>query len=538
MYFSKSLSYEVYTPPEPPADPGLVSYGYLVERLKPSYEKEKTVLYGHIDRLVVQNKDCDEKYEYVKTDGCGSCGNCPCTCHKQHHGGKLSKLFSRGSHDVTDFRYDKTIGRVRKKRFVPNLKNNKKNVNYNKKYRSADDDTLLQLSFFKKTPFAPKPKTDPCASYKYTSCGRRGPDCPECYNCTCVPVKDAHHHNKDMDEMVSAALDSNFVIPDKYDPIMRQEVSVEPLQYTDQSMADYQRLTKILQQQTDLDPKYMGGLMSPPPAKQTQELIKLLIDLVDSKQDVRAYQQSNSFQNPHDWMYVVDTDSPAYKVGKQQYLDILPLNQLEHHQKVNYIDDRPKVNLQMPAREPPKPLYGKIDTAAELYKTFQQHSPISVQQLLVPVNQILDVQAKNQVKDEKRLEKFLKVFKVRRNAEIIENKTLSNSKNTPSRNHMPTELGDEENYTNKLNNLYRKYKNILKDIENQKVPSQTPTTRILKVIKSDDTKFSKNKTLPKFVVLKQDSGVLLGDEEASKASSKELDSEFSERYDDDGEFVS
>lgn len=540
--FSQSYSYDVYTPPEPPAHPGLSAHGYHVEQLKPLPAQEPAVLFGHIDRVVVQNKDCDEKVEYPKTDGCGACGNCPCNCHTRNQGGKLSDYLTRGNSDIIILRYDKSNkpkGRVRKKRFLSKLKTDKNKIDNSniKKYRSTDDDTtLLQLSFLKKLPKLKKPVVDECGAYHYKSCGHRSTNCPECYNCTCLPIKNSH---TDMDELVSAALDPNFVIPDKYDPIMRQEVSSEPNQYTDQSKADYQRLTEVLQQRSRMDPGYAGGLISPPPAKQTQEMLELLIDLMDNKQDVKAYKQSKTFQNPHDWMYVVDTDSLAYKVGQNQYMDVLPLNQLEHHNKVKYIDNRPRFGIQLPAREPPKPLYGQIDNVAELYKTFKQNSPVSIQELIAPVNKILDFQAKQQVEDEKRKESLLKAFKVKRDTRLSDrNKTL-NSIDQPTRRRPPW----NQTAVEVIDNLYQKYIKILNQIEQQEALSQEPQTQkfVLKVKKEDKSKLPEKKEPPNFVVLKEDSGILLGDEVPSSQladNSFESESETSDQVDENYEFIS
>lgn len=200
--FSQSYTYDVYTPPEPPAQPDLSAYGYHVEKIKPSPVHEPTILFGHIDRVVVQNKDCVEKVEHPRTDGCGACGNCPCNCHTRNQEVKPFDFFTRDNSDVIILRYDKNNknkGRVRKKRFISQLKIDKNNLdsNYNKKYyRSADDDTtLLQMSFLKRLPSLKKPVVDECGAYHYKSCGHRSPTCPECYNCTCLPIRDSHHNH-------------------------------------------------------------------------------------------------------------------------------------------------------------------------------------------------------------------------------------------------------------------------------------------------------------------------------------------------------
>uniref|UniRef100_A0A336MKF2 CSON003016 protein n=1 Tax=Culicoides sonorensis TaxID=179676 RepID=A0A336MKF2_CULSO len=98
----QSYNYDVYSPPEPPADPALSSYQYIVESVKPAAERQPAVLYGHVDRLVVPSEDCGEPKESPKpvVHGCGACGNCPCNCNsrtqtkKVESSGRLSDIFS------------------------------------------------------------------------------------------------------------------------------------------------------------------------------------------------------------------------------------------------------------------------------------------------------------------------------------------------------------------------------------------------------------------------------------------------------------
>lgn len=523
FYFRQIYSYDVYSPPDPPAPQDPSFHNYHVEQLVPLHVNEPNVIYGHVDRVVMQNKDCEEKKVHPKTDGCGACGNCPCNCHtRKPAGGRLS--------DLILFRYDidkKSKGRVRKKRFLSKLKGD---LSSNNQWPD-DDTTLLQMSLLKKLPSIKKPVVDECGAYHYKSCGHRGPNCPECYNCTCVPIKDHPSLSlMDMDEYVSAALHPNFTIPDKYDPIMRQEVSYEPLQYTDQSPSDYQRLREILSHRSRMDPAYAGGFISPAPAQQTQEILKLLIDLMDNKQDVKAYKTSNTFHNPHDWMYVVNTDSFAYKIGQNKFMDILPLNQLEQQQKkVMFIDDRPRFGIQMPAREPSKPLYGKLDNVAELYKNFKEISPVPVNQLLKPVNKMFELQAKQQVENERQYQSFMQALKIKR-----ETDTKSGSKDDQDVKSRP-----EKNQIEAIANLYKKYVQILNKLEKHEAALWPKTKKlVLTLEKANKNETTLMKVPPNHVVLKWDSGILLGEEQV-EPSHVETDSETSgELEKEDNEFVS
>lgn len=414
------------------------------------------------------------------------------------------------------------------------MKNNLNSIDTSSNYGLQDDDpTLLQMSLLKKLTSIKEPIVDKCKAYHYQSCGHRGPDCPECYNCTCVPIKgtSTSSNSIDMDEMVSIALDPNFVIPDKYDPIMRQEVSSEPLQYTDQSLNDYQRLTDMLKQRSSMDPAYAGGFLSPPPAQQMQDIIKLLIDLMDNKQDVKAYKASKTFENPHDWMYIVNTDKLAYKIGMNQFMDALPLNQLEQQQKkIKFIDDRPRNEIKMPARTPSKPIYSQIDNVAELYNNFKETSPVSVQQLLVPVNRVLSLQATQQSRHEQMLEDFRKSLKIKRDTKETDHKGHNSIEE-----HVKSRSGTNRTDGELLKSLYRKYVKIVNSIENQEAQEDQKQNSKKNVENEEiaEEKETKNKEVPpNYVVFKGDSRVLLGDGVGSSQLESDLEMSNHEEEDD------
>lgn len=474
----------------------MYAYDYHVEKLKTDLVGPPDVLYGHIDRVLIPSKDCEPIQEDPpKKISCGACGRCPCTC-SQKSSGRFSKILADDS-DIVIIRYDKAL---KNKNYTNSLKNKRKK-------RSISDDALLQKSLLDKTLFK-KSTTDKCSAYSYQSCGNR-PNCPSCYDCTCVPKAS----NSD-DETVSASL--NTQIPDKYDPIMRQELNIEPNPYIDRSLAEYQDLAHILSEKSGMNFDFPGGFLSPPPSQQMQQMIELLIDLMENKQDVKAYQSSNTFQNPHDWMYVVDSDAFAHKVGQHKSIDILPLKQLENEHKIKYIDNRPLPFGKLPQRAPAKELYKILDRASEMYKEFKKTSPIPINTLLKPVNQVLEFQANKQVKEEQLFQKLRPKRRI----------PIGNKGRVQNQNH---NIASEErsDRLRKLEELYDDYKRLLEIFKTNNDTGDID-------VKQQDIK---KKHQPKFEVLEGDPNLLLGLEpEKIQNQSKDLIHEKFVSSDDNEEF--
>lgn len=195
-------------------------------------------------------------------------------------------------------------------------------------------------------------------------------------------------------EKVSASL-STYQPPEQYDPIVRQEPAREPTQYTHMTPEHYQHLSRVLTQaRSSLAPQIPGGFISPPPSKQTEEIIRFLIDLFESQKKVQEYRSLPFFANPRDWMFLISTDVPASRIQQQRFVDVLPINEV---QKL-IAQGLPHQPIDLPERQP-DPRYRLVDRLSQLYNVKTANVPVP--QLVEPLYRVLDWQAQQELQLEK-----------------------------------------------------------------------------------------------------------------------------------------
>lgn len=200
-------------------------------------------------------------------------------------------------------------------------------------------------------------------------------------------------------EIVTASL-ATYKTPDQYDPIVRNEPAKEPTQYTQMTPDIYQHLGRVLNQaQSSLSVQNPGGFISPPPSKQTEDVIRLLIELFERRKNVQEYHGASSFNNPRDWMLLISTDVPVGQIQQQQFTEILPINEVQKLMATA----RPNQPIKLPPRQP-DPRYRLVDQLSKLYNI--ETANIPVPQLVEPLYRVLDWQAQQEVQAEKLRERI------------------------------------------------------------------------------------------------------------------------------------
>lgn len=192
-------------------------------------------------------------------------------------------------------------------------------------------------------------------------------------------------------------------MPEFYDPIVRQEPFHEPQQYTHMTPEHYQHLSKVLTKSTSLSPPTEGNFISPPPSQQTEEIIRLLIDLFESQKNIKEYRGANTFDNPRDWMFVISNDISANRINLNQFAEILPINEVE--KRMQELQKRPNQPVVIPPRRP-DPRYQFVDRMSQLYNFKSAKMPLP--QLVEPLYRFLEWQAQQELNAEKARHKLQK----------------------------------------------------------------------------------------------------------------------------------